>query len=84
MFDVPDVVFDAAFHHPEFVGLASVAVDLGPAGDAGFDVVAGHVAIDELGVLFGVGEHVGAGTDDGHVADEDVDELWEFVDGGFA
>ena len=84
VFEVPDVELDAPFHLPELAGLATEAVDLGPAGDAGFDEVAHHVLLDEVGVLVGVLEHVGAGTYDGHLAQKDVDELGQFVDAGLA
>ena len=82
--EVPDVQLDAALHLPEFAGLAPEAVDLGPAGDAGLDEVAHHVLVDEVGVLVGVLQHVGARTHDGHVAPEDVDELGQLVDAGLA
>ena len=82
--DVPDVELDTAFHLPELAGLAAEAVDLGPAGDAGLDEVAHHVLLDDVGVLFGVLQHVGTRTDDGHVAAEDVDELGQLVDAGLA
>ena len=69
--DVVEVVGDALADR----GLAAEVVDLGPAGDAGPDAVAGHVlrvalaeAGDELGSL-------GARADERHLAPEDVPEL---------
>ncbi len=37
--------------------------------------------VDQFAVLFGVGEHVRARADYGHVAAQYVDELWKLVDG---
>lgn len=39
MLQVKQVVFDAAFHFVQCVGLASVAANLRPTGNAGFDLV---------------------------------------------
>ena len=66
MLDVPDIAADAALHLVEGLGLASVAGDLAPAGDAWLDVVADHVFVDQVGVFLGVLEHVGAGAHDAH------------------
>src|SRR5690606_26265087 len=82
--DVVEVVFDAFLHLVEGVGFAAPAVDLGPAGDAGLDLVAEHVAADELAVLLIVGDGVGAGADDGHVAAQHIEKLRELVQGGAA
>ena len=84
MLDVPDVAADAALHLVEGLGLAAVAGHLAPAGDAGLDIVADHVLVDELGVFLGVLEHVGARADDAHVAEQHVDELRELVEAGVA
>lgn len=80
MLDVPDVALNAALHLPEFFGLAAVAGDLRPTGDAGFGKMAHHVFVDEAGVFLGVLEHVGTGADHAHFAAEDVDELGQLVD----
>ena len=84
MLDVPDVAADAALHLVEGLGLAAVAGDLAPAGDAGLDVVADHVFVDQVGVFLGVLEHVGAGAHDAHLPEQHVDELRELVDAGLA
>jgi hypothetical protein len=81
---VVEVVLYTGGHLLHGFGLAPVAVDLGPAGDAGLDLVAQHVAGDELAVELVVGDGVGAGADDAHAALEDVDELRQFVQGGLA
>lgn len=84
MLDVPDVAANAALHLVEGLGLTAVAGDLAPAGDAWLDVVADHVFVDQVGVLLGVLEHVGAGTHDAHLPEQHVDELRELVDAGLA
>ena len=84
MLDVPDVFFDAAFHLPQFFGLTTETGDLRPTGDARTHEVAHHVFVDECAVFFGVFEHVRARSDERHVAEEDVDELRQFVDVGAA
>jgi hypothetical protein len=55
--DVVDVAFDALFDLFGRVDLAAPAVDLRPAGDAGLDLVAGEIAVDDLvpGLVVGVG-----------------------------
>ena len=78
--DVPDVALDASLHLPQLLCLAAVAGDLCPAGDAGAHEMAHHVLVDEARVLLGMGEHVGTGADDGHVAAQDVPELGQLVD----
>ena len=55
------------------------AVDLGPAGDAGFDLVAQHVAFDEFAVLLVVGNGVRARANDAHAALQYIDKLRQFV-----
>ena len=84
MLDVPDVAADAAFHLLDCAGLAAVAGDLAPAGDAGLDVVADHVLVYEVGVFFGVPYHVGTGSYDAHLPEQHVDELRELVYAGVA
>ena len=39
-----------------------------------------HVFVDELAVHLGMGEHVWARSHETHVADEHIEELWQFVD----
>ena len=46
--DVVEVVLDALLDLLGGVGLAAPAVDLRPAGDAGLDLVAGEVAVDDV------------------------------------
>lgn len=79
MLDVPDVAPDTAFHVLQLLGLAAVAGNLAPAGDAGFHEVTDHVFVDQFGVFFRMLQHVRTGTDDAHVAQQYVDELRHFV-----
>lgn len=81
---VVDVVLDAGTHLVEGFGFAAQAVDLGPAGDAGFDLVPQHVALDEFAVLLVVRDRMGTRADDAHAALQDVDELGQLVERGFA
>jgi len=71
-------------HVVDGLGLSAAAVDLGPAGDTGTDVMTYHVFFNLGAVVFGMGEHVGTGTNDAHVALEDIDKLGKFVDIHFA
>ena len=84
MLDVPDVAADAALHLVEGLGLAAVAGDLAPAGDAWLDIVADHVLVDQVGIFLRVLEHVGSGAHDAHLAEQHVDELRKLVDAGLA
>ena len=76
VFDVVDVVLDAAGE----VVAAAQAVDLGPAGHAGFHQVAGEVVGDFGREVFDVVRAFGARADQAHVAAEDVPELGKFVE----
>lgn len=84
MLDVPDVAAYAALHLLESLGLAAVAGDLAPAGDAGLDVVPDHVFVDQVGVFLGMLDHVGPRAHHAHLSEQHVDELRELVDAGVA
>lgn len=76
LLDITDVEFEFFFD-----GEVGTAGDLGQSGDAGLDFEAAFLS----GVPFGDLGHVeGARADEGHLAKEDVEELGEFVEGGFA
>ena len=62
------------------VGVAAEAVDLGPAGHAGFDDVARLVVRDRVREVGDVVRAFGARADEAHVAAEDVPVLREFVE----
>ena len=72
---VVDVMADARLHLVQRLGLAAEAVDLRPAGDAGLDLVADHVALDQLAIHLIVGDGVWAWPDNAHAPLQDIDEL---------
>src|SRR3974390_1595321 len=61
-------------------GLTPQAVDLGPAGDAGLDLVAQVVARDPAAELFEEDRALGAGPDERHVPAQDVEQLGKLVE----
>src|SRR5205807_10642438 len=81
---VIQVVVDARLHLLDGFGLAPQAVDLRPSGDAGLDLVALHVALDELAVHLVARDRVGARADYAHAALQYVDELRQLVERGAA
>src|SRR5579871_3336978 len=62
-------------------GLATHPIDLRPASHAGLLVVALVIPWDEPAELLHKIWPLGAGAHEAHVAQEDVDELWQLVDG---
>src|SRR5258706_150375 len=81
---VVEVVLDAPLHLVHAVGLAAETVHLRPPGDAGTDLVADHVALDELAVELVVRDGVRAWADHAHAALQHVDELRQVVERGAA
>ena len=75
MLDVVNVIFRAFFDGV----LAAQAVDLGPAGDAGFDPMPFEVVGHPAAELFDEMRTFGARAYEAHVPPEDVPELREFV-----
>ena len=59
VFDIPNVFLDALLHFPNFLGFAPATAHLRIAGDAWQTEMPHHVFVDDVAVLFGVGEHVG-------------------------
>lgn len=84
MFQIPNIALHAPLHLPEFLGLAAVAGDLCPAGDAGFYQMSDHVFVDKGRILLGMLQHMGARAYHGHLPQQYVDELGEFVDAGLS
>lgn len=82
--DVPDIFLHPLLHLIGGLGLSTTTTDLRPTGDAGTNVMAYHVFANQMAIIFGMGEHVRTGTDDTHVATEDIDELGKLVDAGLA
>ena len=56
-----------------------ITVHLGPAGDAGLDLVADHVALDQRPVQLVVRDGVRPRPDDAHAALQHVDELRQLI-----
>lgn len=81
---IPDVALYTALHLPELFGLAPEAGNLRPSRDSRFYEVPYHVLVYQLGVFLGMLQHVGAWTYHGHLPQENVDELGQFVDAGLA
>lgn len=84
MLHVPDIGVYTAFHLMQFLSFATEAGDLCPTGDAWLYAMAYHVVVYQLGVFFGMLNHVRTRAYQRHVAQEYVDELGEFVDVGLA
>src|SRR5690606_19259145 len=55
---IGQIVVDALLHFLEAVGLAAPAVDLGPARDAGLDLVPHHVTLDHGAIELVVGHRM--------------------------
>ena len=53
----------------------AVAVDLGPSGDAGFDLMSHHVAVNQLAVLLVMRHRMRTRSDDTHPALQHINEL---------
>lgn len=79
MINVPEVQFDALFD----AGISAVAVDLSPAGHAGFNLVFDHVVGDGILELFHEMGKFRSGTDQAHVALQNIDKLRKFIQAGF-
>src|SRR5437879_13720569 len=78
--DVVEIVLDALAQR----GVAAPAVDLGPAGDAGFDAVAGVVAGNGFAELLDENGTFGTWPNQAHVAAQYVDELGQLIETGLA
>src|SRR5271156_5571152 len=86
--DVIEIELDALLDFLFIVDLAAPAVDLGPAGNAGLDAVAGEIAVDgfieQLAPQLAL-NGVGARTDQREVAlEHNVKELGQLVEAGLA
>ncbi len=69
------------------VDFTAPAIDLRPAGDAGFDAVAREIAVYDLieQHIMGMGRHgMGAGADQRERSAECIEKLGQFIDGGLA
>src|SRR5688572_19724013 len=82
MANVVNVVLDAMDHFVERIGLAAPAIDLGPAGDPWLDGMSEHVLRNQALVLLVVCNGVWPRTNQGHLASQYVEDLWQLVEGG--
>src|SRR5438445_13332128 len=73
--DVVEIVLDSFAQG----GVAAPAVDLGPAGDPGLHAMAGHVIGNGLGELLNKDGSLRPGTDQAHVAYQNIDQLRQLV-----
>ena len=80
--DIIEIMLHAGAHLLETVGLAPEPADLRPAGDTGLDAMATEIAVKYACVFSIMGEGVGAWPDQGHLAPNHVEQLWELVEAG--
>lgn len=78
------IVLDAHFHLFQRFGLAPPTADLRPAGNAGLDLVAQHVAADQLAVLLVVRHRMRPRPDHRHRALQHIEELRQLIERGLA
>ena len=76
---VVEIMIDTRLHLVEGSGFAAIPVDLGPAGNTGFDLVADHVAFDQIAIDFIVRHGMRAGADNAHAPLQDIDELGQLI-----
>src|SRR4029079_12976654 len=77
IFNIPEIILGALVNG----GVAAQAIDLGPAGEAGLFVVAVHVARHQAAKLLDEGGLLRAGAHQAHIAQQNVYEVGELVDG---
>ena len=79
---IVQVKFHPLFHLFQGFGLTPPAIDLGPAGEAGPDLVPEHIARDETAVVFIVRHRMGPGPHDGHGTVEHIEKLGQLIQAG--
>lgn len=79
MLDIPNIILDALLHLPNLVREAAIAVDLRPSGNAWLDHMAHHVFVYQLSITLGLLEHMRTRPYNGHVAEKDINKLWQLV-----
>ncbi|MNS87645.1 hypothetical protein D3C72_1215930 [compost metagenome] len=70
---------DARFHLVERFRLAAQTIHLRPAGNARLDLVAQHVALDQLTVLLVMRHRVRARPDNAHASLQHVNKLRQLI-----
>ena len=76
---VVEVIPDPRLHLRQVLGLAAAAADLRQSGDARQDLVAHHVALDQLAVHLVVRHRVRARPHQAHAALQHIDQLRQLV-----
>ena len=84
MLDVPNVGLNTAGDVLGAFDFTAKAGHLRPSGNAGLHPLAYGKVGYQLGIFLGVLDHVRTGTHEGHIAQEYVDELGDFVDARLA
>ena len=78
VFDIVNVVVDSFPNR----SITAVAIDLGPSGKTGANLVLDHVAWDLFLELLNELRALRPWSHEAHLADEDVEELWHLIDAG--
>src|SRR5690606_30025489 len=84
VFEIHHIVLHTLLHQTGFSDFASITIDLDVTCDPGRNKMSDLIPFDFLGVLFQLADHVGSGTNDGHIAQEHVYELRQFVQVGLS
>ena len=79
--DVVEVLGDAQLHFFHRLGFTPMPGDLGQPGDARLEAMTSHVGAHLAGVINVVGDGMRARADQGHLAEQHVEQLRQFVDG---
>ena len=80
VFHIPDVMLHALLHLHDGFGFSTKSIHLSPSGDAGSKKLPYHVLANNLGIVFGVFQHVRPRSYDAHFAFQHIDELRELID----
>src|SRR5690606_16726791 len=80
MLQVLEIELDAPTHRLEIIA-AAIAVEWRPAGEARLDLVADHVTRDESAVLLVDRHRMRARPADTHAAFQNVEQLWQLIEG---
>ena len=82
--DVVQIVLHTTLHFLERIGVAAIAVDLSPAGNAGLDVMATKKRRNQLCKHLVLRGRVWTRPDERHAAGQDIDQLRKLIDIGMA
>src|SRR4051812_15247997 len=82
MRDIVHIVAHALYNDSRVTHFAAISFGLSQTGDPGFDEMASAVRADYLSESFVVLDQMRARTTDTHIAFEDIQKLWQFVQAG--